>query len=104
MCDNGEINFDLRQVKLLLQSDGYQFLNKKLENKKLGFVNFFDTVIRYQQETSCRTLKSLCRLTIKTQVKQFPNDVKHLGAHPPLTDQLLAYLTYENKYAFESYV
>ncbi|CAF1059965.1 unnamed protein product [Adineta steineri] len=104
LYDNGEISFDIRQIKLLLQSDAYQFLNKKLENKKIGFINFFDTILRYQRETSCRSLKSICRLYIKTHIKQFPDDIKHLSLYPSMNDQLLAYLTYENKYAFESYV
>ncbi|UJR26278.1 hypothetical protein I4U23_007618 [Adineta vaga] len=104
LYDNGEIYFDIRQIKVLLQSDAYQFLNKKLENKKIGFLNFFDTILRYQQETSCRTLKSLCRLTIKMHLKQFPNDIKHFSLYPSMTDRLLTYLTYENKYAFESSV
>ncbi|CAF3566755.1 unnamed protein product, partial [Adineta steineri] len=104
LYDNGEISFDIRQIKLLLQSDAYQFLNKKLENKKIGFINFFDTILRYQRETSCRSLKSICRLYIKTHIKQFPDDIKHLSLYPSMNDQLLAYLTYENKYAFESYM
>jgi hypothetical protein len=102
--DNGEILFDIRQIKALLQSDSYQFLNKKLENKKLNFIHFFETILRYQKENSCRSLKSICRLAIKMRVKQFPNDIKQLSLYPSITDQLLTYLTYENKYAFESYV
>jgi len=102
--DNGEVSFDMRQIKVLLQSDAYQFLNKKLENKKIGFINFLEPIIRYQQENSCRSLKSICRLSIKMHIEQFPNDIKHLSLYPSMTDQLLTYLTYENKYAFESYV
>ena len=104
LFDNGEVHFDMRQMKLLLQSDAYQFVNKKLENKKIGFINFFETIIRCQQETSCGTLKSLCRLKIKMHVEHFPNDIKHFSIYPSMTDRLLTYLTYENKYAFESYV
>ena len=104
LYDNGEIVFDIRQIKLLLQSDAYQFLNKKLESKKIGFINFFETILRYQQENSCRSLKSICRLAVKTHIKQFPNDIQQLSLCPAMTDQLLTYLTYENKYAFESYV
>jgi hypothetical protein len=104
LIDNGEILFDMRQIKVLLQSDAYQFLNKKLENKKIGFINFFDPIICYQQENSCRSLKSICRLYIKMNIKQFPNDIKHLSLYPSINDQLLTYLTYENKYTFESYV
>ena len=63
-----------------------------------------ETIIRYQKENSCRSLKSICRLAIKMHLKQFPNDIKQLPIYPSLTNQLLAYLTYENKYAFESYV
>jgi len=89
---------------MLLQSDAYQFLNKKLENKKIGFINYFDTILRYQQENSCRSLKSLCRLSIKMHIKQYPNDIKSLSLYPSINDQLLTYLTYENKYAFQSFV
>jgi hypothetical protein len=67
-------------------------------------MNFFDTILRFQRENSCRSLKSLCRISIKMHMKQFPNDIKQLPLHPSLTDQLLTYLTYENKYAFESFV
>ncbi len=102
LYDNGEISFDKRQIRVLLQSDAYQFLNKKLENKKIGLVNFFDTILRFQQENSCRSLKSLCRLSIKMSIKQYPNDIQQLSVYPSLNDQLLNYLTYENKYAFES--
>lgn len=102
--DNGEILFDIRQIKVLLQSDSYQFINKKLENKKIGFINFFDTILRYQKENSCRSLKSLCRLTIKMHIKQYPNDIKSLSLYPSINDKLLTYLTYENEYAFESFV
>lgn len=102
--DNGEIHFDLRQIRLLLQSDAYQFLNKKLENKKVGFLNFFETILRYQCDYSCRSLKSFCRLKIKMSIRQFPNDIKQLSLYPTMTDRLLNYLTYENKFALESFV
>jgi hypothetical protein len=94
----------MRQIKILLQSDAYQFLNKKLENKKIGFINFFEGNIRSQRSNSCRSLKSTCRLFIKMHIKQFPDDIKHLSLCPSMTDRLLTYLTYENKFAFESYV
>lgn len=67
-------------------------------------MNFFDTVLHYQKENSCRSLKSICRLSIKMNVKQFPDDIKQLSMYPSMKDQLLKYLTFENKYAFESYV
>jgi predicted SnoaL-like aldol condensation-catalyzing enzyme len=102
LYDNGEISFDIRQIRVLLQSDAYQYLNKKLENKKIGFINFFETILHYQRENSCRSLKSLCRLSIKMHIKQYPNDIKQLSLYPSINDQLLTYLTYENKYAFES--
>ncbi|CAF1091010.1 unnamed protein product [Rotaria sordida] len=94
--DNGEITFNLNQIKLLLRSDEYQFLNKKLENKKIGFMNFFETIIHYQQENSCRSLKSICRLSIKMHIKQFPDDIKQLSTSPLMNDRLITYLTYEN--------
>jgi hypothetical protein len=96
--DNGEISFDLRQIKLLLQSDAHQFLNKKLENKKIGFVKFFT-----QQKNSCRSLKSICRLVIKMRVKQFPNDITQLNLFPAINDRLQYYLIYQNQFAFESH-
>ena len=102
--ENGEIVFDLRQVKMLLQSDAYQFLNKKLENKKIGFLNFFDTHRRTLTQRSCRSLKSLCRYAIKMHVKRYPQDIEQFSLNPSITDRLLTFLTYENKYAFESYV
>ncbi|CAF3984530.1 unnamed protein product [Rotaria sp. Silwood2] len=102
--DNGEISFNLHQIKVLLQSDEYQFLNKKLENKKIGFINFFETIIHHQQENSCRSLKSICRLSIKMHIKQFPDDIKQLSTYSSMNDRLLTYLTYENKYIFESNV
>ncbi|CAF4746800.1 unnamed protein product, partial [Rotaria socialis] len=104
LYDNGEIIFNSQQIKILLQSDQFQFLNKKLENKKIEFLNFFDTIIRYQQENACRSLKSLCRLSIKTHIKQFPDDIKQLPLHSSTNDRILTYLTYENKYIYESYV
>jgi hypothetical protein len=67
-------------------------------------MNFFDTILRFQRENSCRSLKSLCRLAIKMHIKQYPNDIKQFPLYPSLNDQLLNYLTYENKYAFESFV
>jgi hypothetical protein len=63
--DNGEVHFDIRQIKLLLQNEAYQFVNKKLENKKFDFINFFEKNISHQQQNSCRSLKSICRLFIK---------------------------------------
>lgn len=104
--DNGEVIFDIRQVRMLLQSDAYQFINKKLENKKFAFINFFENLVRTQRESSssCQSLKSLCRYTIKMHIKQYPHDIKQLTLFPLLTDQLLNYLTYENKYAFESLI
>ena len=103
--ENGEVQFDLRQMKMLLQSDAYQFLNKKLENKKVGFVNFLETNLRILcNRCSSRTLKSLCRSTIKMQVKQFPQNIQQFSLLPSMNDRLLTYLTYENKYALESYV
>ncbi|CAF4688043.1 unnamed protein product, partial [Rotaria sp. Silwood1] len=94
--DNGEISFNVHQIKVLLQSDEYQFLNKKLENKKIGFINFFETIIRYQQDNSCRSLKTICRLSIKMHIKQFPDDIKQLSTYPSMNDRLITYLTYEN--------
>lgn len=102
--DNGEIHFDIRPIRLLLQSDAYQFLNKKLENKKIGFLNFFETILRFQRDCSCRSLKTLCRLKIKMSIQHFPNDIKQLALYPTITDRLLNYLTYENKFALESFV
>ena len=89
---------------MLLQSDAYQFINKKLENKKIAFLNFLETILHSPRESSCRSLKSLCRCTIKLHLKQYPDDIKQLTLFPSFTDQLLNYLTYENKYAFESLV
>ena len=103
LYDNGEILFSLHQIKILLQSEEYQFLNKKLENKKVDFINFFQTIIRYQHENSCRSLKSICRLSIKTNIKQFPDGIKQLSTYPSMNDRFLTYLTYENKYALDSY-
>ena len=102
--DNGEIHFDTRQIKVLLQTEAYQFLNKKLENKKFDFMNFFEKNISYQQQNSCRSLKSICRIFIKMHIKQYPNDIKQLTVFPVINDQLETFLTYENKFACESYV
>ena len=97
--NNGEVHFDLRQIKLLLQSDAHQFVNKKLDNKKISFINFLS-----QQSKSCRSLKSLCRLLIKLQIKQFPNDIKQLSLFPAINDRLQQFLICENQFAFESFV
>ncbi|UJR22748.1 hypothetical protein I4U23_025780 [Adineta vaga] len=103
--DNGEISFDLRQIRLILQSDGYQFVNKKLENKKFDFIHFFERNILYQQQNVCRSLKSLCRLVIKMRIKQYPTDIKQLSLYPFINDRLLNFLIYNNnKFAFQSYV
>jgi hypothetical protein len=103
--DNGEIVFDWRQIKILLQSDTHQFLNKKLENKKIGLLNFLETHRRVLSSSlSCRSLKSFCRYTIKMHVKRFPQDIKQFSLYPSINDRLLTFLTYENKYAFESFV
>ena len=102
--NNGEIYFDIRQVKFLLQNEAYQFVNKKLENKKVDFLNFFEKNILSQQQNSCRSLKSICRLLIKINTKQYPNDIKQLSLFPSIRDQLQIFLTYENKFAFESFV
>lgn len=102
--DNGEIHFDLRQVRLILQSDSHQFVNKKLENKKFDFMHFFERTISHQQQNSCRSLKSLCRLVIKIHVNQYPSDIKQLSLYPSINDRLLNFLIYDNKFAFQSYV
>jgi len=102
--DNGEIYFDIRQIKILLQNDAYQFLNKKLDNKKINFLNFFEKTIYSQQQNSCRSLKSICRLVIKMHIKQYPNDIKQLTLLPLINDQLPNFLIYENQFALKSYV
>ncbi|CAF4220836.1 unnamed protein product, partial [Rotaria sp. Silwood2] len=102
LYDNGEIYFDIYQIKILLKNDAYQFLNKKLENKKNDFIKFLETNIFYRQRNSCRTLKYLCRLSIKMHIKQYPNDIKQLKLFPRINNQLLMFLIYENKFAFES--
>jgi hypothetical protein len=91
-------------MKILFQSDIYQFLNKKLENKKIGFMNFCEKTIFYQQQNRCRSLKSICRFNIKMHIKQFPIDIKQLPLFPSINDQLQKFLTYENKFTFESHV
>jgi hypothetical protein len=95
--DNGEISFDIRQIKFLLQNDAHQFLNKKLENKKIGLMKFFS-----QQKNSCQSLKSICRLVIKMHIKQFPNDIKKLTLFPAINNRLQYFLIYQNQFAFES--
>ncbi|CAF1565468.1 unnamed protein product, partial [Rotaria sordida] len=102
LYDNGEIYFDIHQIKILLKNDAYQFLNKKLENKKIDFIKFLETNIFYRQRNSCRTLKSICRLSIKMHIKQYPNDIKQLKSFPLINDQLQMFLIYENRFAFES--
>ena len=93
-------------MKIILQSDSHQFLNKKLENKKIGLVNFLDQHIRplSTSSRSCRSLKSFCRWKIKMNVKEFPQDIQHLSLSPKIDQRLLTYLTYENKFASESFV
>jgi hypothetical protein len=102
--DNGEISFNIRQIKFLLQTDAYQFINKKLENKKIGFINFFEKTIFSQQQNSCRSLKSLCRFVIKMNIKQYPHDITRLALFPSITDRLQQFLIYENPFALQSYV
>jgi len=102
--DNGEIYFDIRQIKILLQNDAYQFLNKKLDNKKINFLNFFEKTIYSQQQNSCRSLKSICRFVIKMNIKQYPHDIKYLKSFSKINDPLQNYLIYQNQFAFESYV
>ncbi|CAF3770123.1 unnamed protein product [Rotaria magnacalcarata] len=102
LYDNGEINFDLHQIRSLLKSDAYRFLNKKLENKKVDFIKFLETNICCRQRSSCRKLKSLCRLSIKMHIKQYPADIKQLSTLPLINDQLETYLIYENKLCFKS--
>ena len=89
---------------MLLQSDAYQFINKKLENKKIAFMNYLESILRSQREYSCRSLKSLCRVTIKMNLKEYPHDLQQLRFIPSLTDRLFNYLTYENKYTLQSLV
>jgi hypothetical protein len=104
LYDNGEIDFDICQIKILLQNDAYQFLNKKLENKKIGFMNFFEKNIYYQQQNSCRSLKSICRFVIKMNIKKYPNDIKYLTLFPSINERLQNFLIYQNQFAFESHV
>jgi len=97
--NNGEIYFDIRQIKLILQNESYQFINQKLENKKIDFIKFFEKNICYQQQNSCRSLKSLCRFIIKMNIKQYPNDIKQLRLFPSINNQLQKFLTYDNQFA-----
>lgn len=100
--DNGEIHFEPQYIRILLQTDAYKFLNKKLENKKFDFMHFLQANILHQQRKSCRTLKSLCRLSIKMHINQYPNDIKQLKIFPFINNQLYAYLTYDNRFYLES--
>lgn len=102
--DNGEIHFDIRQIKHLLQSEAFQFLNEKLENKKIGLMHFLEKNIFAQQEKSCRSLKSICRLVIKMNVKQYPSDIQQLTLIPAISEQLQHFVTYRNQFTYESYV
>ncbi|CAF3182797.1 unnamed protein product [Rotaria socialis] len=103
LYDNGEINFDLHQIRSLLKSEAYRFLNKKLENKKIDFIKFFETNICCRQRNSCRKLKSICRLSIKMHIKQYPADIKQLSTLPLINGQLVeTYLIYENEFGFKS--
>lgn len=104
LYDNGEINFDIRQIKILLQNNLYQFINKKLENKKIDFINFCEKNLISQQQNSCRSLKSICRFVIKMNVKQYPHDIKYLTLLPKINGQLKNFLIYQNQFAFESYI
>ncbi|CAF0758676.1 unnamed protein product [Didymodactylos carnosus] len=102
LYQNGEIQFDLRQIKNLLQMEAYQFINKKLENKKVGFIQFIETIDKkYGQNMKPSTLKSLCRYRIKMCLKQFPIDIRQLNMS--ISENLQKYLSYDNKYIFESY-
>ena len=98
--DNGEIYFDIRQIKILLQSDAYQFLNKKLETKKNDFLNFLEKNICYPQQNSCRSLKSICRLLIKMHIKQYPNDIKQLIIFPTISDHLQNFFNLQKSIRF----
>lgn len=100
--DNGEVHFDLRQVRTLVPSEAHQFVNKKLENKKFEFMNFIERTVVYQQRNCCRSLKSLCRLTIKMNLKRFPQDIQALPSYPPINSRLQSYLAYSNPFAFQS--
>lgn len=102
--ENGEIHFDIRQIKQLLQTEAHQFLNQKLENKKLGFIQFLERNLLAQQQNSCRSLKSICRMMIKNNLKHYPSDIQQLNLIPMINEQLQQFLTYENQFAFESYV
>ena len=98
--ENGEIEFDLRQVKHLLQTDAYRFINHKLESRKFDFMKFFERNL----SKSCRSLKSICRIQIKLNIQHYPHDIKQLTLIPGLTDHLERYLIYENKFTFDSNV
>lgn len=100
--ENGEIHFDLHQIQMMLKSETYRFLNKKLENKKIDFIKFLETNVLYRQKKSCRTLKSICRFSIKMHIKQYPTDIKRLSSLPFINSRLQNYLTYSNKFAFLS--
>ena len=94
----------MRQLKQLLQTDAHQFLNHKLENKRVAFIQFLERNLRAQQRASCRSLKSICRVLIKRTLKHYPSDIQQLTLIPAINDQLHHFLTYENQFAFESYV
>ena len=94
----------MRQMKQLLQTDAHQFLNHKLENKRVAFIQFLERNLRAQQRASCQSLKSICRVLIKRTLKHYPSDIQQLTLIPAINDQLHHFLTYENQFAFESYV
>lgn len=101
MKENGEVHVDLRQLKVVLQSENFQFLNKKLENRRVGFLNFVENLFRVR---SVRTLKSFCRSTIKMEMKFYPENVERLSIGRQLNERLRSFLTFDNKFAFDSFV
>ena len=103
--DNGENHFDQQTIRRFLHNNTtYQFINRKLENKKSNLINFMEKTIIYQQKNTCRSLKSLCRIVIKTNLRQYPDDVKQLTLYSTMNEQLQNFLVFSNPFVFESTV
>lgn len=96
--DNGELDFDLSQVRCFLHDDAHRFLLKKLQNNSLGFLSFLE---RQLFSRRCRSLKSICRQRIKMQIQHFPTDIQQLRLLARMTTQLQTFLIYDNQFVLE---
>jgi hypothetical protein len=99
--NNGEIKFTCRQIDTILEHDAYRFTTKKLQHRTKDFTNFLHNHLVYREKNRCRSLKSLCRQSIKMNIEHYPNDIEQLTCISSLNIQLRTYLVYENRFVID---